>query len=271
MKNLILLICLLIQQISFTQCIIHSQNYDVHVVIEPISLQITTNGGGCTYKVLLRYSVDFTGPNVPSSLYTLQGTIHCGNNNVFFDGIPQTEGNGFTYSSTSSFSGDCSSLTLSNLCNSINLTIQGPNLPYQVVNCSFSQLPLEFIYFSGQYIDGVNSIIWGINPDNDCDTYIIERSIDAIDWEQINITNASSNIDYFTIDDAFKPVINYYRLVTVKNGKQKVHETISIDNRVKEEEVEEVLNLLGQPCGKEDKGYVIILYKSGKTRRVYNN
>ena len=73
---------------SHAQCTVASNSgYSVHLNVYPEAIVPATMSCpyGYNYQVRMRYDITFSGSNIPSELYTLQGRVHCGSTNLFFD------------------------------------------------------------------------------------------------------------------------------------------------------------------------------------------
>lgn len=175
---------------SNAQCTIEVQannGYVVEVSISPVSVNAPENcQWGYTYSVNLEYEVSITGNNAPSNLFTLQGSLGCGNNNHFFN-LPNSGGSG-TVTTANAWTGatNCSSATpLSLECNTLTLQLQGPGLPYQTVNC---EVDLSFLEEeedeeeeeeSPELSDGACSLVVASNQNYSVDIEIEPIAINA--------------------------------------------------------------------------------------------
>lgn len=112
-----------------------TNGYTVTVVLEPTEVNVP---GSCTsgynWTVDLDYTITFSGSNVPSSLWTLQGNLICDGDNDNFFNLPNGGGTGEATTSNSWRSAtDCGSITVGSLCEQIQLTIQGPGISSQTI------------------------------------------------------------------------------------------------------------------------------------------
>src|SRR5690348_4037784 len=81
---------------AFSQVVVASTNvYLIHINVTPVAIvpNSSTCVNGYNYNVKLNYTITFTGSNIPSNLYTLQGSIGCGANTHFFQ-LPNNGGSG---------------------------------------------------------------------------------------------------------------------------------------------------------------------------------
>ena len=106
-----------------------------------------------------------------------------------------------------------------------------------VSGCS-ATLPVELVHFQGKNFPEGNKLTWETLSETDNEKFIIERSSDGLNWENIGeimgAGNSSTKIDYEFLDD--RPIIgmNYYRLKQVDfNGSWEYSDIISIDLRNK--------------------------------------
>ena len=86
-KLLTLAFFVLLQQYVWSQCTVTSSDgYSVHIAITPKAIVVPpTCPFGYTYNVTLDYSITFSGINIPGSLSTLQATLSCGSQTLFYD------------------------------------------------------------------------------------------------------------------------------------------------------------------------------------------
>lgn len=100
----------------------------------------------------------------------------------------------------------------------------------------FSALPLELLFFDAFKNENKRQVdlIWQTEIEINTDYFIIERSIDLLEWFQIEnqtaIGNTSSGANYSTID--LNPIIgtNYYRLRQISNnGEEQISQIRSVN------------------------------------------
>jgi len=219
---------------SFSQCVVASTDgYQVNIRVTPTNLLITNNGGGCNYNTVLQYNITFSGANIPSSLYTLQGTVRCGNSNSFFD-LPNNGGSGTTNAANASYGPNCNGLTVTNFCNTVQIQIQGPGLPSQTITCAYSALPIELMSFDAYLDDRQVQINWSTASEKDNDFFTVEKSRDGIHYEVVEVVNGvgstSKKQDYSSIDYTPYAGISYYRLrQTDYNGVSETFDAVSVN------------------------------------------
>jgi hypothetical protein len=99
-------------------------------------------------------------------------------------------------------------------------------------------LPIELINFSGEYLTDNRQVKldWLTSSEINNDYFIVQKSIDAISWSDIEIINGAGNsnyrINYSTYDKTPEKGLNYYRLKQVDNdGKINYSNIISIQTK----------------------------------------
>lgn len=222
------------------QCtFVSTDGYNVTVSIQPINMLVTTNGGGCVYKTELQYNIQFSGTNIPSSLYTMQGNVTCYGQNRTYD-LPNNGGAGTTLSANFSgpfINGNCSGYN-KNGCTLANIIIQGPGIPYQEVPCSFVQfptpLPIELIDFSAIETTAGAQLNWSTASERENDFFTIEHSTDGINFTNIDEVkgagNSSNIVEYSINTSNIHLGTNYFRLTQTNfDGEKTQVGTISLD------------------------------------------
>jgi hypothetical protein len=137
-------------------------------------------------------------------------------------------------------------------------------------------LPIELINFEGT--EG-NTLYWNTASEINNDYFIVERSVDGIDWIDVNKISGMGNYreyqSYDLVDMNYtRNAINYYRLSQVdSDGFTKVYQDLiqAIDNRDRNKEVVKVINLLGQEVEINSTGVLIYIYSDGTIKRIVNN
>lgn len=221
------------------QCIVSSTSgYSVHLLVRPEAVLPSTDvcAYGYTYKVRMAYDISFSGTNVPSSMYTLQGTITCGTTTIFFD-LPNGGGSGTVLSSNAYTSRtDCATATPAALsCNTVKIQIQGPSLSNRTIACSFSPLPIELVAFEATAMHNNVQLDWTTASEKDNDHFTIERSADAIafmDILRLPAAGQSTTLQYYHgSDDAPLAGTAYYRLrQTDFDGNQSWSPMVAVHN-----------------------------------------
>ena len=142
---------------------------------------------------------------------------------------------------------------------------------YETVN---SPLPIELLYFNGVSYPKYNVLQWSTASEINSSHYIIERSLDGINWLQVGKVNASGNstsvLDYSYVDLFTDYTINYYRLTQFDyDGKSKKYDIIGLDNSTKTKTIVKYFNLLGQEIDESDAlGVIIVVYSDGTSQRI---
>ncbi len=198
-----------------------SDGYTVTVDITPTAIVAP---GSCPYgynfNVELIYDVQFSGSNIPGSLYTLQGNINCDNfSNIFFD-LPNSGGSGTTTTTSNPYNSDndCATATPSSLgCNDAVITINGPGISSQQVNCEATSLPINLQAFKAEVLDNNQvSLIWITTSELNNDFFTIEKSYDLKEWNIISRISGAGNsnkiLDYEIFDSTPISRITYYRI-----------------------------------------------------------
>lgn len=245
MKKLGLILLLSLAYLhSYSQCTVFSTNlYTVNLDVKPIALDVTQNGGGCTYRVLMQYSISFTGFNPPASMFTLQGNVRCNNTNIFFD-LPNNGGAGTVWSSNASINGvnNCQNLNVNTLCDRVQIQIHGPGISNRTITCGFtpnpSPLPIELTSFEAIPSEKSVAINWTTASEKNNDFFEIQRSENAVDFETIGIVkgagNSSFELNYSFEDQTPLNGTSYYRMKqTDYNGDTETFDIIAVEMRMK--------------------------------------
>lgn len=120
-----------------------------------------------------------------------------------------------------------------------------------------------------------NKIEWSTKSEQNNDYFIVEYSTDTENWRQIGKVSGAgntSNTQYYHHEHfSFSHEINYYRLKQVDfDGTTEVLGVASVDNRLDKEIVKKV-NVIGQEVDDSYKGVVIMYYKDGTIKKVYQS
>lgn len=155
----------------------------------------------------------------------------------------------------------------------------GSNSTTAVIGCTPVVLPVELSGFSGKYISGVDVLRWSTETENDNDYFLVEWTTDpAADvWEKIDMVDGAGNSespkDYsLNVYNYTRNAINYFRLKQVDmNGQVRTYPSlVSIDNRLKDQKLVKIVNLLGQTVSESEKGLVIYVYDDGTIEKRVN-
>lgn len=233
-KLQITLFLLFISSFGFSQCTVtSSQGYSVAVGICPQSIVVSSTNcpNGYNYNVNFNYSVVLSGANV-QELYTLQTLIDCNNGqqNGYYS-LPKLGGTGSAVTTTNPFINtdgaantytthpSCTQANVNNLnCVSLKLIIEGPGIPYQVVdcNCTAMVLPVEFLSFQGYNESDGNRLVWKTQSENRNKFFTVEVSEDAKTWNHLTDVPAVGNsvelstYNFLDAEYVYKSV--YYKL-----------------------------------------------------------
>ncbi len=112
--------------------------------------------------------------------------------------------------------------------------------PFTLASTSSSgnPLPVELLYFSVENMNKYVNISWQTASEKNNDHFVVERSKDTKDVEEIATVKAAGNsnvvLDYKVIDDSPFNGLSYYRLVQVDfDGQRKVYPWKSVFNNEK--------------------------------------
>lgn len=227
MKNTILsllgAISLLISTQTFSQTtVVSTDGYSVTISVQPKAIVPTSSSctNGYNYNVRMDYNITFSGNNIPSSLYTLQGTLGCGTNSHFFN-LPNNGGAGSVTSGSNVWRSitDCNAATVSTLsCNIINIQIQGPGISSRTVTfvVSNTPLPVTLVDFSAAAANKKVKLTWSTSTEINNDFFTVERSENGSSWTAINTINGAGNssqlINYQSYDANPVSGTAYYRI-----------------------------------------------------------
>lgn len=226
-------------QTAVAQCSVTASNnsYQVNMTVYPIALSNVVNtGGDCTFRTEMYYSIEIVGTNAPSSMYTLQGRVHCAGQNRTFD-LPNQGGTGVVTSANGSapyINGNCADYSEMN-CDQTVIIIQGPNIPYQEVICNYNvPLPVELVAFVGEQKDDAVLLSFTTASEKDNDFFTIEKTTDGANWELVeNVQGNGTTQDvsnYQVLDRGSKSDLMYYRLSqTDLDGTNTIYKIIAVN------------------------------------------
>lgn len=197
-----------------------TNGYQVHIDIMLVQLVPHTNPctWGYNYDVKLSYTITFSGPNQPSNLYTLQGTVGCGSNSLFFS-LPKSPASGTVTTTSNAWRGvaDCNTATLASLgCNTVKVQISGPGISNRTITVPSGILPIELAEFRAEAAGDAVNLSWATASEKDNAWFTVERSVDAVDFSPVlrmpGAGNSSAMLHYAARDEAPLQGISYYRL-----------------------------------------------------------
>jgi hypothetical protein len=145
--------------------------------------------------------------------------------------------------------------------------IDNVSIVFNSATCS--ALPIELLYFGVNNSCKQNIIYWSTATELNNDYFILERSVDAINFEKIHKVDgagtATNLSKYQFVDVNPYQSINYYRLKQFDyNGEGKVFSIISSDNSCfKDIKIIKITNILGQEVSEDYNGIKIIFYSDG--------
>ena len=137
-----------------------------------------------------------------------------------------------------------------------------------------SPLPIELEGLRG-YNEGDNNVIsWVTVSESKNDFFILERSVDGLNFSEIaqlkGAGNSEQTLQYTLYDTDYRSTVNYYRLVQVDyDGTRTTSKMISVDNSLSAKKIEKIVNIMGQEVDQSYKGLVIEMYTDGTQRKVY--
>lgn len=187
---------------------------------------------GYNYNLGFDYVISFSGSNIPPELYTLQTLINCNGQINGGYTLPKSGAGGSGSSTTTtnpSISNNgaegvyttnpsCTTATVQTLrCNTMQLVIQGPGIPYQVINCNPAVgLPVEFTGLSAFETKKGNVVKWSVASEFKNSHYTVKHSTDGIVWRDLEIVKGKGTTDraleYSILHDSPTIGINYYSL-----------------------------------------------------------
>ena len=217
---LVLILCWYQVQHTYGQCTVNSTDgYSVEILVTPQAIVAPPSCPfGYNYNVLISYEINFTGP-APASLYTLQGNLTCNQGNLFFN-LPNGGGSGSFVTTANPYNTDtdCATATVTSLgCQAINININGPGIPNQIVNCTNAGLPIELLSFDAIATKNQEvRLTWITLTELDNDFFTLERSTNALSWDAIQQIKGAGNskeiLHYNYTDKHPLAGISYYRL-----------------------------------------------------------
>ncbi len=204
------------------QCTISSKDgYDVNISITATSVKI--QNGSCddnwyNYNIVYKYDISFTGENTPKSLWTLQGRLGCEDGSHFIP-LPNEGGSGemTSGSNVTRRNSDCKTATPASLgCEKFVITINGPGISTQEVECKIEALPVDLISFDAEKVGDMVVLEWSTAMELNNDYFTVEKSTDGENFEDIIEVVGSGNsndvLHYSATDFETLSTPVYYRL-----------------------------------------------------------
>ncbi|MFD1550788.1 hypothetical protein DNU06_05690 [Putridiphycobacter roseus] len=199
--------------------VVSSNGYTVTIDIDLVSIAAPSNcPNGYNYNVNLNYNIVFSGTNIPSNLYTLQGNVSCGGANTFYN-LPNSGGTGSTTTTGNQYTNatDCTTATPASLnCYTLTLQIGGPGLSNQTVNMNCTTLPVELLSFKAYQLENEVELDWKTASETNSDYFMVKHSLNGLDWHEIGQVKGAGNatlpIDYTYMHKTPSEGLSYYRL-----------------------------------------------------------
>ena len=140
-------------------------------------------------------------------------------------------------------------------------------------SCS-STTPIELLSFDAYMVDTTVNIKWSTATETNCDYFLVQRSIDGIDWKDIAHVNGNGTsatlLAYSTRDPTAAFGNNYYRLKEVDyNGQFEIFPIKSVYKPTKKKVVSIYIDALGQQITDVNNysGLYLILYTDGSVEK----
>ncbi len=202
--------------------------YTVQITVTPVAIIAPAScEWGYGYNLEYNYEIVYSG-NLPSnaSLYTLQVTFGCGNDQLGSYNLPTkisaTPLTGTLTTTTNPYTSktDCATATLASMgCLSGNTTlnIDGPDMNAQTFSrpTNTTPLPVTLVSFDARRTPQGVSFAWTTANEETGDHYFLERSTDAVHWNALTVVYASNQSNYQYTDKEPTPGMNHYRLRNV--------------------------------------------------------
>lgn len=240
---------------SKSQCTINSTGcggYKVEISIYPLSIvpSSTLCPVGYNYNVRFAYKIRVYGINTcyngnigiqPQILCNSQNngyytisvpapTVGAPTSTVVYTGTLTTTTNPYVTNT------DCNTATTASRgCTGLQVTVFGPGYPTTTYPCTLLFLPVELVSFEADCYNNKLHLFWKTYTETNNKEFIIEKSLDAINWKTIssipgsNNSNTPKNYNFTTNQYEFDPV--YYRIKQIDySGKYMYSNVISVDN-----------------------------------------
>ena len=164
----------------YSKQITSSDGYTVTVNLFNLAVDVTTACPATwyNYQIAYDYSIQFSGSNIPSALYTSQISLDCDNSEWGNLSLIAGSGSGKTAVATRNMS-DCASVSFGDLnCSSINLIINGPGIPNQAMPMDeLSAVTLNVQDYSGNtnYCQTTVTVLDTIKPTINCPASVTDE------------------------------------------------------------------------------------------------
>lgn len=111
----------------------------------------------------------------------------------------------------------------------------GANCTFSIAATNTQPLPVSLIYFYGYQEGKINHLEWASLSETNVDYYLVERSVDGINYTELGRVKAEGNTTskrvYSIIDENVNEEFTYYRLISFdKDKSSKIFDVVSINN-----------------------------------------
>lgn len=229
MKQILTLITIVVLSSVFSKTtsaqtsVTSTTGYTVNIAVQPKAIVVSSSSCqyGYNYNVKLDYNITFSGTNIPSSLYTLQGTLGCNSSASHFFDLPNNGGVGSVTSQSNVWNSnhDCATASVASLnCYTVNIQISGPGISNRTVSFTAANtpLPITLIDFNAQVERSDVKLDWSTATETNNDYFTIEKSLDGANWSVVTTVkgavNSTSRKNYETVDNNPVNGTSYYRL-----------------------------------------------------------
>jgi hypothetical protein len=197
-------------------------------------------------------------------------TLDCGNSAYTqYGSSPGGAADGFDFSGISVPAGQCAYVMIDgyggSTCSGVAISIVCP------------VLPVELIAFKGINTGLENKLTWSTLTEKHNDYFILEKSIDGLNFEAIGIIDGAGDsqkqVNYSFTDKFLKHTLNYYRLKQVDLSEAVSYsDIIVVDNsRLKDQQPIKYTNVLGQEVSPDYQGAKLIFYPDGTVIKEIGN
>lgn len=142
------------------------------------------------------------------------------------------------------------------------------------ITCPIVILPVELLDFDGKKMEEANLLHWQTQSENNSAYFTLERSLDMMSWDIIDIEPAAGNsqsvITYSFLDRGFaNGRINYYRLsqTDTDGSTEDFDKIVVINNKELPVKLVKIVNLLGQEIDEDTHGVQIQIFSDGSSKR----
>ena len=210
--------------------------YSVLVSLSTSGASTQQAGPSCTYNLNIDYEIQLAGASLPPNLYTLQGTVVCYGDEIFFN-LPLNTSSGTVQASTANLDPAlCDTMGFN--CGYI-IEIEGPGIAAGEYACiqgagsGSSILPVDLLSFSGEPVEEGVRLHWTVANEINNFGFFVQRSSNGEDWSEIGFISgrgdAPTQTSYEYIDSAPLYGNNYYRLKQVDyNGTSELFSIIAV-------------------------------------------